>query len=170
MVSTLIARFKGQHVGPRWAPCWPHEFCYLGTTALNPQDHFVLGSCFSHGHYSVMQICWRVERSVRCIYWRGGLEHIASQGRALECIETYSQDSILFSDQDYRSNVNKASEPQPDWMYRPRWIRRVYGIHSFQAEDKATYCAERIHFNMVRTFRTPVWYPLISLLKNEWRL
>ena len=33
--STLIARFMGQHgahlgpTGPRWAPCWPHEPCYL---------------------------------------------------------------------------------------------------------------------------------------------
>ena len=33
---TLIARFMGQHgaqlgpTGPRWAPCWPHEPCYLG--------------------------------------------------------------------------------------------------------------------------------------------
>ena len=31
-----IARFMGQHgahlgpVGPRWAPCWPHEPCYQG--------------------------------------------------------------------------------------------------------------------------------------------
>ena len=34
---TLIARFKGLTwgpsgpTGPRWAPCWPHELCYLGT-------------------------------------------------------------------------------------------------------------------------------------------
>ena len=27
--STLIARFMGP-TGPRWAPCWPHEVCYLG--------------------------------------------------------------------------------------------------------------------------------------------
>ena len=33
---TLIASFMGQHgahlgpTGPRWAPCWPHELCYLG--------------------------------------------------------------------------------------------------------------------------------------------
>ena len=30
---------RGQHVvhlgptGPRWAPCWPHELCYLGTNS-----------------------------------------------------------------------------------------------------------------------------------------
>ena len=34
---TLIARFMGPtwgHLGPtgpRWAPCWPHELCYLGS-------------------------------------------------------------------------------------------------------------------------------------------
>ena len=34
--TTLIARFVGQHganmgpTAPRWAPCWPHELCYLG--------------------------------------------------------------------------------------------------------------------------------------------
>ena len=30
---TLITRFMGPiwgWAGPRWAPCWPHEFCYLG--------------------------------------------------------------------------------------------------------------------------------------------
>ena len=35
-VITLIARFMGPTwgplgpTGPRWAPCWPHEPCYLG--------------------------------------------------------------------------------------------------------------------------------------------
>ena len=34
--SSLITRFMGQTwgnlgpTGPRWAPCWPHEPCYLG--------------------------------------------------------------------------------------------------------------------------------------------
>ena len=46
--TTLIARFMGQHgahlgpIGPRWAPCWPHELCYLGqysVTFLLPRDH-----------------------------------------------------------------------------------------------------------------------------------
>ena len=37
LMNTLIARFMGPtwaHLGPagpRWAPCWPHELCYLGT-------------------------------------------------------------------------------------------------------------------------------------------
>ena len=37
--TTLIARSMGQHgahlgpTGPRWAPCWPHELCYLGIYA-----------------------------------------------------------------------------------------------------------------------------------------
>ena len=29
IVTTLIARFMGP-TGPRLAPCWPHELCYLG--------------------------------------------------------------------------------------------------------------------------------------------
>ena len=35
-VLSLLARFLGQHgallgpIGPRWAPCWLHELCYLG--------------------------------------------------------------------------------------------------------------------------------------------
>ena len=34
--TALIAKFMGQHgahlgpTGPRWAPCWHHELCYLG--------------------------------------------------------------------------------------------------------------------------------------------
>ena len=37
LVTSLIARFMGPtwaHLGPtgpRWAPCWPHELCYLGS-------------------------------------------------------------------------------------------------------------------------------------------
>ena len=38
----------GQHgvhpgpTGPRWAPCWPHELCYLGNiTSENKQNHMV---------------------------------------------------------------------------------------------------------------------------------
>ena len=36
-ITTQIAKFMGQHwvhlgpVGPRWAPCWPHEPCYQGS-------------------------------------------------------------------------------------------------------------------------------------------
>ena len=34
-VSSLIARFMGPKWGPsgvdRWAPCWPHVLCYLGS-------------------------------------------------------------------------------------------------------------------------------------------
>ena len=32
-IPSLIARFVGPTwgpTGPRWAPCWPHELCYLG--------------------------------------------------------------------------------------------------------------------------------------------
>ena len=35
-LATQIASFMGQNgthpgpTGPRWAPCWPHELCYLG--------------------------------------------------------------------------------------------------------------------------------------------
>ena len=38
MYTTLIARFMGPTLGssgaagPRWAPCWPHEVCYLGSS------------------------------------------------------------------------------------------------------------------------------------------
>ena len=38
--TSLKARFMGQHgahlgpKGPRWAPCWPHEPCYLGWLML----------------------------------------------------------------------------------------------------------------------------------------
>ena len=36
LCTTVIARFMGEHgahlgpTGPRWAPCWSHEICYLG--------------------------------------------------------------------------------------------------------------------------------------------
>ena len=39
-IATLIARFMGPtwahlgSTGPRWAPCWPHEPCYLGNYIL----------------------------------------------------------------------------------------------------------------------------------------
>ena len=42
--STLIASSWDQHgahlgpKGPRWAPCWPHEPCYLGRCAFQQAD------------------------------------------------------------------------------------------------------------------------------------
>ena len=51
---TLIAKFMGPTwgpsgpTGPSWAPCWPHELCYLGSAAMSsvmhPIWHFI-------GHY-----------------------------------------------------------------------------------------------------------------------
>ena len=41
LISTLIARFIGPtwaHLGmtgPRWAPCWPHEPCHLGSFPIS---------------------------------------------------------------------------------------------------------------------------------------
>ena len=38
---TMTARCMGQHganlgpTGPRWAPCWPHEPCYLGEYSIH---------------------------------------------------------------------------------------------------------------------------------------
>ena len=47
--ATLIARFmrptRGAHLGPpgpRWAPCWPHDPCYLG------RDTWGEAQCFSN--------------------------------------------------------------------------------------------------------------------------
>ena len=46
-----IAKFMGQHgahlgpVGPRWAPCWPHESCYQGPLTASNQQHYFL-FCF----------------------------------------------------------------------------------------------------------------------------
>ena len=40
-ISTLIAKFMGPTwgpsgpTGPKWAPCWPHEPCYLGSVYSN---------------------------------------------------------------------------------------------------------------------------------------
>ena len=40
-IRSLIARSMGQHgahlgpPGPRWAPCWPNELCYLGCRTMS---------------------------------------------------------------------------------------------------------------------------------------
>ena len=70
-LSSLIARYpwqqgsRGQHgahlasTGPRWAPCWPHELCYMVkfslwqltvpsvTTQLSNWQPFVFSECVS---------------------------------------------------------------------------------------------------------------------------
>ena len=39
--ATQIAKFMGQHgahlgpTGPKWAPCWPHELCFLDSFDIN---------------------------------------------------------------------------------------------------------------------------------------
>ena len=51
--TTLITRFMGQHVahlgptGPRWAPCWPHELCYLGIVTYISRLHQYMSSSTS---------------------------------------------------------------------------------------------------------------------------
>ena len=45
---SLIAKFMGQHgahlgpTSPRWAPCWPHELCYLGCFDKDPVHRHAL--------------------------------------------------------------------------------------------------------------------------------
>ena len=43
MAQYLDSKVHGAHLGPtgpRWAPCWPHELCYLGTDRFSyPQDY-----------------------------------------------------------------------------------------------------------------------------------
>ena len=45
--TTLIARFMGPTwdpsgaTGPRWAPCWPQELCYLGLRPRQDGHHFL---------------------------------------------------------------------------------------------------------------------------------
>ena len=51
-VTSLIAKFMGPTwgpfgaTGPRWAPCWPHELCYLGYSA----DIIIVALKLSHEH------------------------------------------------------------------------------------------------------------------------
>ena len=53
---TLIARFMGPtwgHLGPtgpRWAPCWPHELCYLGKCTPILESIINLTAIFSWLH------------------------------------------------------------------------------------------------------------------------
>ena len=54
--TSLIVRFMGPTwgpTGPRWAPCWPHELCYLGYCtrvflACHPTSSFILMPGLSH--------------------------------------------------------------------------------------------------------------------------
>ena len=44
-------------VGPRWAPCWPHEPCHLGTSETKPLlDINKMLSNTSVASYSVMML------------------------------------------------------------------------------------------------------------------
>ena len=47
------SKVHGAHLGPtgpRWAPCWPHELCYLGTILLRP-EWIGTYTAYSTGHY-----------------------------------------------------------------------------------------------------------------------
>ena len=62
-----IARFMGQHgahlgpTGPRWAPCWPHELCYLGHSGTAQRCSFTLNNC--EFVYAVMNLHWWLSRN-----------------------------------------------------------------------------------------------------------
>ena len=68
IVSPQIAKFMGQHgthlgpVGPRWAPCWPHEPCYEG-----PDASTRLEKIFCTKMYFV---CRTLLLQCSCIEWR----------------------------------------------------------------------------------------------------
>ena len=71
-VTTLIARFKGQYgahlgpTGPRWAPCWPHELCYMGKS-IN-LDSSVSISYVGFEIYNHIQRNWGWESMILVIY------------------------------------------------------------------------------------------------------
>ena len=55
----------GPHVGPRWAPCWPHEPCYQGAHSL-VEAVVVSGGRYSfiHSRRELFSTQW----------WRNGVE------------------------------------------------------------------------------------------------
>ena len=60
--ASLIARFMGptwahlEPIGPRWAPCWPPELCYLACYYTTPS------------HY--LNQCWLCQRGLVAFTWR----------------------------------------------------------------------------------------------------
>ena len=63
LIHTLIARFMGPHgahlgpTGPRWAPYWPHELCYLGTLKMQPHPQRPMIQIFSRA-LAELSIVW----------------------------------------------------------------------------------------------------------------
>ena len=65
-LTSLIARFMGQHgahlgpTGPRWAPCWAHELCYLGQCTSGPRKQIQLQrKVKQHCNYLSQKCIWK---------------------------------------------------------------------------------------------------------------
>ena len=62
-------KFMGQHgahlgpVGPRWAPCWPHEPCYQGSMPLLLMSWLLV----STSHQQPWYYMCRIHRSLPCL-------------------------------------------------------------------------------------------------------
>ena len=75
--AILISTLWGQHgahlgpTGPRWAPCWPHELCYLGKTNWHVDGLVQDCSNFSALAMELLQSC--TKPSMYCfLFWGVG--------------------------------------------------------------------------------------------------
>ena len=66
----------GQHgaqlgpVGPRWAPCWPHEPCYTMTSYLTYWSNFTCPAMVDAGWNSTQHHCLKGECVIRLCSWQ----------------------------------------------------------------------------------------------------
>ena len=98
---TLIARFMGPTWSPsgaeRWAPCWPHEFCYMGNDGISTK----------YDCNQMVQAVTFYRYIVRAQYLRESISHDFAFFRRvyLECWSTSIQPTGSFTYQELPGNI-----------------------------------------------------------------
>ena len=105
LVRTQIARFMGPTcghlgpVGPRWAPCWPHEPCYQGTISL----------CWNNlpGLWNVLNCSYKTAKMFSSTWW-----NVEMHQRRLVCTE---HDKMIYRIRLRRSGIFCLISSVIDW-------------------------------------------------------
>ena len=70
--QTPVSKVHGAHLGPtgpRWAPCWPHDLCYLGhALTYHTQNHGIVQQKTTYMEYQENQFCWFLKVYLQCMF------------------------------------------------------------------------------------------------------
>ena len=72
LIERSMGRHHGAHLGPtgpRWAPCWPNELCYLGIVAVSIPFQWSSGT-LTHWNQTKMSAISKMTFKINFLVWK----------------------------------------------------------------------------------------------------